>query len=56
MKIMVINLKGINVTLSEKAHKNLKSITEQTQKNQHEILSLILEKVDTEEVIREKKL
>lgn len=39
-------MKSINVTISDEAHKKLKILTEATKKNQHEIVSAVLERVD----------
>lgn len=46
-------MKGINVTLSDKAHANLKAVTEATKRNQHEVISFILERIKPEKIIEE---
>lgn len=48
-------MKTINVTLTDKAHTNLKVITETTKKNQSEILSEVLEHTDVIKFIKEMK-
>ena len=46
-------MKTINLTLSDRAHVNLKSITEATKKNQSEVLTEILERIEVVEFIKE---
>lgn len=48
-------MKSINVTLTDKAHANLKVLTEATKKNQHDVVSYILEHVDVDKLIKELK-
>ena len=38
-------MKTINIALTDKAHKNLKALTESTGKNQSDVVSELLEKV-----------
>lgn len=48
-------MKLINIAVSDKAHANLKAITESTNKNQSDIVSEILERTDVVTFIREMK-
>lgn len=48
-------MKTINITLTDRAHTNLKTITESTKKNQSEIVSEILERTDMVRFIKEMK-
>lgn len=48
-------MKTVNITLTDKAHTNLKAITEATKKNQSEVVSEILERTDVVRLINEMK-
>lgn len=46
MRLIRVIMKSINVTLTDKAHKNLKALTELSKKNQHDMMSEILENIN----------
>lgn len=46
-------MKMVNVALTDSAHDNLKALTESTKKNQSDILSFVLERIDVETTITE---
>lgn len=45
-------MKTINLTLTDKAHANLKTLTEMTKTNQSEMLSVVLEQVDINAILK----
>lgn len=49
-------MKTINIALTKEAHNKLKNITESTNKNQSDVMSFILENIDTEKIIKEIKI
>ncbi len=46
-------MKTINIALSERAHLNLKGITELTKKNQSDVVSELLERTDVLKFVKE---
>lgn len=46
-------MKSIHATLSDRAHIALKSITQATNKNQSDVLTEILERIEVLEMIKE---
>lgn len=46
-------MKTINITLTDKAHANLKAITEAMKMNQSDIVSQVLERTDVVRFIKE---
>ena len=49
-------MKTINITLTDKAHANLKAITEAVKKNQSEIMSEVLERTDVVQFVKEMRV
>lgn len=49
-------MKTVNIALTKEAHNKLKSITDSTMMNQSDVMSFILENIDTEKIIKEIKI